>query len=83
MNAQVNARPINFGLLAFGLLPALYFGVLTVVSGWKFTLIQFANYWYCLGNRALLESARSAQPDHADSAGPRRAARGGRALGRT
>lgn len=45
MNAPVNARPAVFGLLAFGLLLALYFVVLTLVSGWTFTVSQFADYW--------------------------------------
>jgi len=33
------------GVLAFGLLLGVYFGVLTLVSGWEFTLEQFATYW--------------------------------------
>lgn len=40
------ARPAGFGALAFGLLIAAYFGVLTLVSGWKFTVSQFADFWY-------------------------------------
>jgi Cu+-exporting ATPase len=40
------ARPAGFGLLAFGLLLAVYFGVLTAVSGWKFTVTQFNEFWY-------------------------------------
>lgn len=46
MNAQVMAKPTVFGLLAFGLLLALYFAVLTLVSGWKFTVSQFSEFWY-------------------------------------
>lgn len=48
MNAYVvtAARPTGFGVLAFGLLLAAYFGVLTVVSGWKFTVSQFSEFWY-------------------------------------
>ncbi|MBI2295819.1 MAG: hypothetical protein HYU76_07265 [Betaproteobacteria bacterium] len=34
------ARPAGFGVLAFGLLLALYFGVLTLVSAWTFTVDQ-------------------------------------------
>ena len=34
------------GILAFGLLLGVYFGVLTLVSGWEFTLEQFATYWH-------------------------------------
>jgi len=40
------ARPAMFGMLAFGLLIAVYFGTLTLVSGWQFTLGQFAEFWY-------------------------------------
>lgn len=46
MNAQVNARPASFGLLAFSLLLALYFAVLTLVSGWQFAVSQFSEFWY-------------------------------------
>ena len=47
MNTQVlSARPAGFGMLAFGLLLAVYFAVLTLVSGWKFTWQQFADFWY-------------------------------------
>ena len=42
----VAARPVGFGALAFlGLLGA-YFGILTLVSGWRFTLDQFSDFWY-------------------------------------
>ena len=40
------ARPSGIGLLAFGLLLAAYFGVLTLVSGWKFTVDQFSEFGY-------------------------------------
>ena len=40
------ARPTGFGALAFGLLLALYFGALTLVSGWSFTLSQFVEFWF-------------------------------------
>jgi Cu+-exporting ATPase len=40
------ARPASFGVLAFGLLLAAYFAVLTLVSGWKFTLSQFSEFWF-------------------------------------
>ncbi|MBI3068145.1 MAG: hypothetical protein HY323_18255 [Betaproteobacteria bacterium] len=40
------ARPAGFGILALGLLLAVYFGVLTLVSGWKFTVSQFNEFWY-------------------------------------
>ena len=40
------ARPAGFGAGAFGLLLALYFGLLTLVSGWSFTVDQFSEFWY-------------------------------------
>ena len=48
MNAYVvnAARPTAFGMLAFGVLLAAYFGVLTLVSGWKFTVSQFYDFWF-------------------------------------
>lgn len=48
MNAYVftAARPTGFGVLAFGLLLTAYFAVLTLVSGWKFTLGQFSEFWF-------------------------------------
>jgi len=43
---SVSLRSASFGVLAFGLLLALYFAVLTLVSGWQFTWDQFVQYWY-------------------------------------
>jgi Cu+-exporting ATPase len=40
------ARPTGAGVTAFGVLLALYFGVLTLVSGWSFTLTQFSDFWF-------------------------------------
>lgn len=39
-------RSASFGMLAFGLLLGAYFGALTLVSGWKFTLDQFYQFWF-------------------------------------
>ena len=41
-------RPASFGVLAFGLLLAIYFAVTTQVSGWTFTVSQFSEFWYYL-----------------------------------
>ena len=47
MNASMAiARPTGFGALAFGVLLALYFGALTAVSGWSFTVDQFSEFWF-------------------------------------
>lgn len=40
------AKPMGWGVMAFGLLLAVYFGVITLVSGWKFTVSQFRELWY-------------------------------------
>src|SRR5512134_377094 len=40
------ARPAGFGAVAFGALLAVYFGALTLVSGWKFTVDQFSEFWF-------------------------------------
>lgn len=45
MDARGSAKPAIFGMLAFGLLLAMYFAVLTLVSGWKFTVSQFSEFW--------------------------------------
>jgi P-type Cu+ transporter len=40
------SRPILYGLIAAALLLAVYFGALTLISGWDFTLEQFKQFWY-------------------------------------
>ncbi len=40
------ARPAGYGTLAFGLLLAAYFSLLTLISGWTFTLSQFYDFWF-------------------------------------
>jgi Cu+-exporting ATPase len=40
------ARPLRSGALAFGALLAMYFGALTAVSGWGFTVNQFSEFWF-------------------------------------
>jgi YHS domain-containing protein len=39
-------QPSGWGALAFGALLAVYFGALTLISGWEFTVGQFAEFWY-------------------------------------
>lgn len=39
-------RPAAWGALAFAALLGVYFGVLTLVSGWAFTLSQFQDFWF-------------------------------------
>lgn len=40
------SRPAGVGAGAFGVLLALYFGLLALISGWGFTFSQFAEFWY-------------------------------------
>ncbi|OGT00361.1 MAG: hypothetical protein A3K04_11835 [Gallionellales bacterium RBG_16_56_9] len=47
------ARPALYGGLAFGLLLGVYFGVLTLVSGWTFTVSQFSQFWYFILSLAV------------------------------
>lgn len=39
-------RPAMFGAIAFMLMLGFYFGTLTLVSGWAFTISQFSEFWY-------------------------------------
>jgi Cu+-exporting ATPase len=39
-------RAAGAGSLASGLLLGVYFGILTLVSGWEFALEQFADFWH-------------------------------------
>jgi len=40
------ASPMSWGVFAFALLLAIYFGALTLFSGWSATVSQFSAYWY-------------------------------------
>lgn len=46
MSLASDQRPIVFGVLACGLLLVIYFGALTLVSGWSFAVTQFSEFWY-------------------------------------
>ncbi|MDH4235080.1 MAG: YHS domain-containing protein, partial [Gallionella sp.] len=46
-------RPIQFGAGAFVLLLAVYFGVVSLISGTNFALEQFAKFWYFIVLLAL------------------------------
>jgi Cu+-exporting ATPase len=47
MSTHIAMRPrAGMGLLAFGLMLGVYFGALTLVSGWTFTFSQFSDFWY-------------------------------------
>lgn len=46
-------KPISWGVLAFALLLAVYFGVVGLISGWGFALEQFNTFWYFILALAL------------------------------
>jgi Cu+-exporting ATPase len=39
-------KPFAAGVVGFLAMLAVYFGVLTLVSGWSFTVSEFARFWY-------------------------------------
>lgn len=46
-------RSVIWGLAGMVILLGIYFGVLTLVSGWDFTLSQFVDFWYFVVSLAL------------------------------
>jgi len=46
-------KSFSWGAVAFVLLLTVYFGVVSLVSGWDFTLEQFADFWYFILALAL------------------------------
>jgi Cu+-exporting ATPase len=47
MNSRARTvTAVATGLLAASLLLGVYFGILTLVSGWEFTLEQFGGFWH-------------------------------------
>jgi Cu+-exporting ATPase len=47
------AKSISWGTAAFVLMLAAFFGVVSLVSGWVFTLEQFSEFWYFIVALAL------------------------------
>jgi len=50
---KIPAKSISYGLGATIILLAVYFLVLTLVSGWGFAQSQFASYWYFIISLAV------------------------------
>ncbi|HEX7454426.1 MAG TPA: hypothetical protein VF296_00125 [Gallionella sp.] len=49
----LSIRPVQFGSGAFVLLLAIYFAVVSLISGVDFTLEQFSKFWYFFVSLAL------------------------------
>lgn len=45
-NQATLARPVGFGTVASAALLAVYFGALTLISSWRFTLDQLNDFWF-------------------------------------
>jgi hypothetical protein len=46
-------KPLAIGTIAFLAMLGIYFGVLTLVSGWDFTVSEFTRFWYYVLSLAL------------------------------
>ena len=46
-------KSVLYGILASSVLLGVYFAVLTMVSGWSFTLTQFSDFWYFVVSLAV------------------------------
>lgn len=76
MKSKDLVKPVQWGGLAAALLLAVYFAVLTLVSGWEFARTQFAAFWYFVVALALgfgiqigLYSYLRRVASHADASG--------------
>lgn len=45
-STDTRSRALEYGTTGAALLLAVYFGALTLVSGWEFTVDQFSQFWY-------------------------------------
>lgn len=46
MKEKINQRSVLYGILAAAALLGVYFGILSLVSGWSYAQSQFADQWY-------------------------------------
>ncbi len=53
LNMDILKKSIFKGILAAFILLSIYFLVLTLISGWNFTLEQFSQFWYYIISLAL------------------------------
>ena len=54
------AKSIIYGIFASVILLGVYFVVLTLVSGWGFTISQFFTFWYFIVSLAMALAFKSA-----------------------
>ena len=50
---NIVSKSVIWGLAGMAILLAIYFAVLTLASGWDFTLSQFFDFWYFIVSLAL------------------------------
>src|SRR3990167_11154692 len=53
MNQSVFIKSIINGLIGLTVLLAIYFTVISLISGWSFALSQFSDFWYFIISLAL------------------------------
>jgi len=53
INIDILKKACIRGVLAFSILLSVYFLILTLISGWKFTWEQFTQFWYYILSLAL------------------------------
>lgn len=53
VNMVILKKALLRGAVAFSILLSVYFLILTLVSGWKFTWEQFTQFWYYIISLAL------------------------------
>ena len=70
-------KSLSYGILAAFMLFAVYFVILTLVSGWAFAQDQFGTYWYFIVSLAVGFGIQIALYNHI-----RNLVRGGRGMGK-
>ena len=46
-------KPVSFGIFASLVLLGIYFGTITLISGWSFAKDQFSDFWYFVVSLAV------------------------------
>ncbi|KKQ67120.1 MAG: hypothetical protein US86_C0001G0047 [Candidatus Daviesbacteria bacterium GW2011_GWA2_38_24] len=53
INKDILRKSLLRGIIAFSVLLSVYFLILTLISGWRFTWEQFTEFWYYILSLAL------------------------------